>query len=70
MHHRREAVIAENTSADVLDVSGRLLEHRDLSPRVGENSIYLTARALTTGMYWVRVRQAGHEVLARAVKLD
>jgi hypothetical protein len=60
----------ENTSVDVLDVSGRLVEHRDFSPKIGENSTYFTARALATGMYWIRVRQAGREVLARAVKLD
>jgi Right handed beta helix region/Secretion system C-terminal sorting domain len=61
----------ESTTIDVLDVTGRLVEHLDISSTTtGENSTYFSAQALKTGVYWIRVRQAGHELLARAVKLD
>jgi hypothetical protein len=65
------APTGEGTTVDVLDVTGRVVGHRDLNATViGENSTYISARTLRSGVYWIRVRQAGHEVLARAVKLN
>lgn len=56
---------------EVLDVSGRLLVTQDASPlTIGRNTAYVSSSKLSPGIYWIRVRQAGHETMARAVKVE
>src|SRR5262249_52783426 len=49
---------------DLLDVGGRSVTHQELSARGGRNTVAIDA-ALSPGLYFIRLRQGGRELLRR-----
>jgi hypothetical protein len=64
--------LASDAAAKIglFDVTGRRLAEQTLPPSAGRQRIELAAAGLSSGVYWVRLEQAGRTRVAKTTRLE